>query len=313
MENKILKRILNRLSVPDLDDRIVDRLSFSEMQSLLIEIFDRKTKNLMPSDIYRQYLTDAYVGPSGVGFGEFLRFDSIAVPLLPDDCAALELSPVSPLGCCSRVGNISQKRILSTIRKNEVSSDPTNVLALAASRLRRENLAKETVKLAASQRIIRSERTVTKDSFPHFRIFCLCIAGADRGSFEFETASTLEVVRYYGRLLAALRADGHEFASPEIVIHCRHEGIFDRFRSLEDPGLNPAGIPVSVKIDPEENWSYYSNLRFRLFIACGGERQFIADGGDVDWTQKIIGSKKERFLISGFGSERFIAVARRII
>ncbi len=66
----------------------------------------------------------------------------------------------------------------------------------------------------------------------------------------------------------------------------------------------------SIVSAPEENWHYYSNVRFQLYVQCKGERCFIADGGDTDWTQALLNNKKERFLISGFGSERFIAMTR---
>jgi len=32
----------------------------------------------------------------------------------------------------------------------------------------------------------------------------------------------------------------------------------------------------------------------------------IADGGFVDWTQRLLGNRKERLLISGFGLELLV-------
>jgi hypothetical protein len=37
----------------------------------------------------------------------------------------------------------------------------------------------------------------------------------------------------------------------------------------------------------------------------GGEWE-IADGGFVDWTQRLLENKKERLLISGFGLEMLV-------
>jgi hypothetical protein len=35
---------------------------------------------------------------------------------------------------------------------------------------------------------------------------------------------------------------------------------------------------------------------------------FIVDGGFTDWTQHLSSNRKERLLISGMGSERFVSV-----
>ena len=40
-----------------------------------------------------------------------------------------------------------------------------------------------------------------------------------------------------------------------------------------------------------------------MIIEVGQEEIEIADGGFVDWTQQLLGSKKERLLIAGFGME----------
>jgi hypothetical protein len=51
---------------------------------------------------------------------------------------------------------------------------------------------------------------------------------------------------------------------------------------------------------------YYESFCFKL-AACTtqGQKFPLADGGMVDWTKRLLGSKKERLLISGFGSELF--------
>ena len=35
---------------------------------------------------------------------------------------------------------------------------------------------------------------------------------------------------------------------------------------------------------------------------------FLVDGGFTDWTQQLLSNRKERLLISGMGSERFVSV-----
>lgn len=51
---------------------------------------------------------------------------------------------------------------------------------------------------------------------------------------------------------------------------------------------------------------YYENLCFKIVAKNKAGMIFpIADGGMTDWTKKLLASKKERLLISGFGSELF--------
>jgi hypothetical protein len=39
-----------------------------------------------------------------------------------------------------------------------------------------------------------------------------------------------------------------------------------------------------------------------------GTDYFIVDGGFTDWTQQLLSNRKERLLISGMGSERFVSL-----
>ncbi|MPN15427.1 hypothetical protein SDC9_162760 [bioreactor metagenome] len=47
----------------------------------------------------------------------------------------------------------------------------------------------------------------------------------------------------------------------------------------------------------ETDNSYYHGINFKISI----NDMEIVDGGFVDWTQKLLGNKKERLLISGAG------------
>jgi len=309
MNDRILKRVLEKAGVAGLDERIANALSFSELQSLLLAVVSRKSRELTPRRVYDQFLADAAVRPSPITQTEFLRFDSLAASLLSDAYSWVELSPVSPLGCCSVVAPVSQERIVSTIRKTEVASDPTNVLALEAASRRKGVSAPETVRLATSHRVLRAERVLTRESRAHFRLLSACIAGRAEGDYGFEIASTFEFISFHGRLLEALRRKGYAFSSPEAVVYCRDEGLCERMRRLASPRLRgEETVSVSVKREPREKWNYYATVRFNLFIERDGERFFIADGGDTDWTQRWLGDRRERFLTSGFGSERFLAV-----
>ena len=40
------------------------------------------------------------------------------------------------------------------------------------------------------------------------------------------------------------------------------------------------------------------------------EELFLVDGGEVNWTQKLLVNAKERLVISGLGSERVLMLTR---
>lgn len=305
MKDKILNKILKKLNDPDLPYKLVNRLSFSELQSLLMIVYEEKRKAIKINDIVNQYKNDPFLIPSGIEQRIQNTFDSIINNALPKNYLSIELSPVSPLGSCSQVADISQNRIVSTIRRNEVCSDPTNILALEAS-LRRK-ATDDDIRLATSHRVIRTERIISKDSVSHFRIYSLCVAGKDKGNFIFEREMLQELLLVYIKLFHELYEHGYHYSKIRVNIKCKDQRVFDAFdiSSLKNK-LNNSNTIMEILSDKEENWNYYTNIRFQIHISDAENEHFIVDGGDTDWTQKILNNRKERYFTSGFGSERFM-------
>jgi histidyl-tRNA synthetase len=50
--------------------------------------------------------------------------------------------------------------------------------------------------------------------------------------------------------------------------------------------------------------AYYTGLCFKVVVTVAAEPFEIADGGFVDWTQQLLGNRKERLLTSGIGVDR---------
>lgn len=48
---------------------------------------------------------------------------------------------------------------------------------------------------------------------------------------------------------------------------------------------------------------YYYPLRFQTYLITGESEINLADGGVVDWTQKLLSNKRQRFFISANGLE----------
>jgi hypothetical protein len=54
---------------------------------------------------------------------------------------------------------------------------------------------------------------------------------------------------------------------------------------------------------------YYIDLCFEInAVGPDGEVISLVDGGSVPWTRELVGSAKERLVISGAGSERLCTV-----
>jgi hypothetical protein len=53
----------------------------------------------------------------------------------------------------------------------------------------------------------------------------------------------------------------------------------------------------------------YAGLCFKVHAAFGGPELEVGDGGFVTWTGQLLGSRKERLLISGYGIDRIALAA----
>ena len=82
---------------------------------------------------------------------------------------------------------------------------------------------------------------------------------------------------------------GERFAL--LIGHLREALTTDRVEIVDRPD-RPSGN------------GYYEGFCFKAFPTFQSEPIEVADGGFVDWTRKLVGSEKERLLISGIGLDR---------
>jgi hypothetical protein len=139
----------------------------------------------------------------------------------------------------------------------------------------------------------------------HFRLFSLCSSGRDTGNLQFET----ETVRLHiGFFLKAfkkflgskipLRIAITDFSS-EAPRSAVRSGVVDKLQSSHH------GARIGFDQERKQGRGYYGELCFKIFAAPpAGREHELVDGGDVNWTQKLLNNAKERLIISGCGSER---------
>ena len=301
---KIAKSILKKIGEDDIIEKLTEKLSLSELNSLLLEILRKASEKISPAELMRNYEKNRFVSFSSydpVAFKE----DEISLLKLAKESGfmPMELSPVSPLGTCSAIATVDQNKILSAVRGTEVVADATNVLALECSRKRKKsNFDNSIIHLCTIHKHIRAQSIGNTPGFTqHFKIFCAVSSGKDAGDFQFEKQSLLKHLSLYEKYLK------EELRIPNLTV---------RFKALSGKDKNRLCISVSEFIESQlksfqyekievaqSEQQYYQQLQFKILLRVNGNEFDIGDGGFVDWTQKLTGNNKERFLISALGNE----------
>jgi len=275
-------------------------LAPSALWSLLLRVADRRAAARSPTELMRQWQRDRFVAPSGVDQRRFHAIDTV----LFDAAAAfdaIELSPLAPLAACHAVAPGSQRRIVTTMRGNEVVSDPTNVLALECARRLAETPTRE-LRLATSQRCVRAQPVPPGAGFAaHFRLFCLATAGHERGDHGLLIDALAEQIAVHLRALDALEAAGFAFGRRVLRVltsdaaSARAERLLSRLRT-EHTLLAIERAPLAS--------TYYDGLRFTIDAqAPDGTRLPLIDGGAFDWLRRLANHRKLVFVASAIGTQ----------
>jgi hypothetical protein len=308
--NKIVERIVQEAGVPDLLSILAEKLSPTDLQSLLLEVYRIRSKRLQPVGLLKDFQSNRFVRPSSVSPVSLLNWEQIAFSHLSAEFQPVTLSPVSPLGTNSVTANIDQNWSVTTIRNTEVVSDSTSVLALECAIRRREILRKDPrssqpVHLAASHRLLRAQYYGDPKSLAHFSSFALCSAGRDAGNLRFELSALKLQIHFY---LTALQA----FLGSTVPLRLSITDLNTEPRTAQIDSQLLSVIrsefeQVECIFDQERSGGrgYYRDLCFHIHArSVSGEFLELVDGGAVDWTEKLLSNAKERLVISGIGSER---------
>jgi hypothetical protein len=319
MTKPLLDRILRESGVADLLGILGERLAPTDLQSLLLEVYRRRAAHQTPAGLLEQYERNRFARPSAADPCDLVRLDGLAFLLASPPFEPIELSPVCPLGTNSVVAPVDQNITVVTIRNSEVVSDSTNVLALECAVRRRSSLrsdarSRERVKLCASHRLVRAQNFNRPGLVSHFRLFALCTAGRDEGSYRFELESLYEQIAFYVWLLSEVEEIGHSVNGIRVAITDLTGGaLTDRLRRevMELLAARRPGAQLEFDPDRTRGRGYYEGVCFSIHAtdARGAEHE-LADGGFTPWTQRILSNQKERLLISGISTERMCSIFR---
>src|SRR5437016_12726951 len=113
MSSKIVARIASQSGVPQLLPLLSEGLGLSDLQSLLMNVYQARTKGLRETDLLRKS-ERGLVAPSKIDARLLNEFERTAFEVA-NQFEAIELSPVCPLGLNHRLGEIDQNNVLTTI------------------------------------------------------------------------------------------------------------------------------------------------------------------------------------------------------
>ncbi|WP_339209268.1 hypothetical protein MHH56_15840 [Paenibacillus sp. FSL K6-3182] len=304
-----LERILRKLDQADLINLLVDRISSSDLNSLLLKVFSEKTKTSSPNDLLKRYKNNRFVHPADVDVLLLKRLELDVLDIASKHSfSPIQLSPVAPLGCSSVLGTVDQNKAISALRGTEVVSDATNLLALHISKLLKSNDSNDKrdnfIRFCTTHRHVRAQFFGDAPGMlPHFHLFCMVTSGLDEGSYSFEKQSLWEHIKVYQSIFKTLFGSDIEIIISERSGYKDSTGLVSRIIKHG----NELSLNVSVSSgEPNMENQYYKGIQFTLKTVIGETEYFIGDGGFVDWTQNMLGSRKERLLISAIGLDRLI-------
>jgi hypothetical protein len=302
----IADRILSELGDTGLVEKLL-ALPKPDFHSLLLHVFREQANKVGPADVLKSFRTIRFSVPSEIDPVAYHRLESTFLSFAQNaGMEAVLLSPAAPFASSSAFGYVDQNNVVSAARGTEFLSDPTNMLAIIiAGRLKNNHIAnREPVHLCTTARVLRAQVFPKgKGYYSHFGIFSIVSSGKDIGSYSCEKALLGKHLAYYKKLLV----EKHD-AELSIALRKRRgysdgDGFYSSMAELVMAEL--PGVPLSLDSAYEEN-NYYQGLHFEIYMQKDNQSMEIGDGGFVDWTQKMTGSRKERCLISGIGLDRLL-------
>ena len=274
-------------------------MSGSELNSLLLEVFERRVMQETPSSLLGKYTKNKLVKPAQLDFLKFKEEELECCKIVANSSFELiELSPVAQLGTSSIMATVNQKKVLTALRNTEVQSDPTNSIALHYASLKQNNeLSEKTYNFSNVSRVIRTQVFSNPNFTPHFPILSLISCGMDTGSFEFEKTEIYKHFAITQDVCKSVFGFNNLFFE---IIPCKEYDSNSPLISNSLSHIKNSGFDVRIAESDSQN-NYYYGMRIKAKIIADGVEYEIGDGGLLDWTQKLLANKKERMLTMGLG------------
>jgi hypothetical protein len=297
--NNISNLIAEKKGYSNLFNELTEKLSGSELNSLLLELFRKRTQKITPPQLLKLFEKNRFAAPSTVDTIDFKEFEIRCLKLAKSKgFIPITLSPLTVLGSCSVVGFVDQNNIISALRGTEVVSDATNVFALLTAKEFKNNKKSSVIKYAATHRHVRGQAFSNPAFTPHFNIFCMATGGKDTGNYSFELEHVLDHITTHLSIFT------NELPNKKLLLRIYLKEENKTFEQKLNQSLQQVNNSVTIKSEKQVNTSgYYNLVRFKFFTEHKGTEFNLSDGGFVNWTQQLIPNKKHRLIASGIGTE----------
>jgi hypothetical protein len=308
-EQRKLQRIVRDAGLDNILNPLIETVSSSDLNTLLLEVFRERIRASTASDLMRRYESNRFVHPAAVNPIEMKRLEIDTLQIAGKHAfSPIQLSPVAPLGSCSIVAPADQNKIISALRGTEVVADATNLLALHICDLIKSRKASNEdnfIRFSTTHRHVRAQHFGDAPGmFSHFHVFCMITSGKDKGSYSFEKQAIWEHIHVYQDVFQLFCN-----SEIEVVLNVRRNGYKDPEgliqRVIQYGEQSSVRVSVSDSTSQEEN-PYYKGLQFTIMVNNNGHNIPIGDGGFVDWPQQLLHNKKERMLISAIGLDMML-------
>jgi len=297
--SKIIEKIHQKLGPGPALAELAEKLSLSELNTFLLELFRLKAGQVAPAQLLRQFSENRFAAPAAVDALALRQTELDWLKVAKErQFQPLALSPLAPLGACSAIGHVDQNNVLSAVRGTEVVSDATNVLALQIAQDAKAAKGKNAVsRYAATHRHVRGQAFDNPSFTAHFSVFCMASGGWDTGNYAFELNQLNE---HLSIILTLLR---QHFPEERLFIRFyrkKNAAVFmERMAEYQEGAWH--SLPHEFHDDLEHE--YYGLIQSKVFLRLDNGEIDLADGGPVDWTQRLLSNKKHRLFISGIGLE----------
>lgn len=227
-----LERILTNIGLKNIVEILSsDKITWADLHTLLLNIFEKKSKSIGPAEIMRNYKKNRFSIVANANPKELLEIDKILYSILPDYFSPVELSPVSAMGANAVLTSLDPKIVLSTIRNVEVIGDPSMALTIECAH-RRESL--RTTKKDIETHLATSHRVLRLQAFPkgsdltaHFRAFILVSGARDIAGFnKFELFALATHIGTWLNFL--VQSANHGYKTQNVSVAISDIGIMER-------------------------------------------------------------------------------------
>lgn len=304
----IVERILSEIGDKELLNKLLS-LSKSDFNSLMLKVYHTYSCKTKPQEVLKSFDVNRFSVPSEV---DAVKYHTLETELLAqaqkNEIWSIVLSPAAPLSSCSAFGYVDQNNVVSALRGTEILSDPTNMLAIIiANKLKSGEVDNNNqLHYCTTARVLRAQAfPAMRGYYAHFGLFCIVSSGKDVGSYECEQALFIKHLEYYNSFFK----DKYNAGLSIVLSKRRGYKDVDGFYSKMTDVIHNTFSQASLSFDTtDESNNYYKGINFKIYIKTENDLIEIGDGGFVDWTQEMLGSKKERCLISCVALDRLLMV-----